>query len=322
MKIVVLDGHTLNPGDLSWSRFEAMGAVTVYERSGYSAAERATILQRAQGADVLLINKTPLDRATLPSLRPELKYIGILATGYNVVDLEAAALAGITVTNIPGYGTRAVAQHAFALLLELTNHCGLHDRAVKAGRWSDAPDFCFWDAPLTELEGKTMGIVGLGRIGQQTAKLAAAFGMKVIAYHHVPIITQTAELCSWDELLHQSDVISLHCPLTASTQHLIDRQALSQMKRQALLINTSRGPLINEADLAAALQQGVIAGAGLDVVAEEPITKSNPLLTAPNCILTPHIAWASQDSRQRLLNLAADNLAAFIAGQPQNVVSI
>lgn len=321
MKIVVLDGYTENPGDLSWETFEKMGALKVYDRTAYSSAERDKILSRAKGAEAVLVNKTPLDAVTLKALAPELRYIGVLATGYNVVDAAAAKELGVPVCNIPTYGTAAVAQYAMALLLELCHHVGAHSAAVHAGKWEKCPDFCFWDYPLTELAGKTMGIVGLGRIGKAVAKLAGAFGMKVVAYDEFLKSAGEAELLPLGEVLRRSDVISLHCPLVESSRNLVRAETIAQMKDGVMLLNTSRGPLVNEADLADALRSGKVAGAGVDVVSEEPIRPDNPLLGAPNCLITPHIAWAPKESRARLMNIAAENLAAFLSGSPRNVVN-
>ncbi len=317
MRIVVLDGHTLNPGDLSWAALSALGDCTVYDRT-----PPGDILARARGAEILLTNKTPLDAGTLGAL-PGLRYVGVLATGFNVVDVQSARARGIVVANIPTYGTRSVAQHVFALLLELTQRVGYHAATVREGRWSASPDWCYWDYPLVELAGLTMGLVGYGRIGQATARVAEAFGMHVIA-HDVsapPPGAPAARMVDLDTLFAESDVVSLHCPLTAENKHLVDARRLGLMKKSALLINTSRGPLVHEADLAAALNAGRIAGAGLDVLAAEPPRPDNPLLGARNCLITPHIAWATHSARSRLMGIAVDNLRAFLAGQPVNVVN-
>ena len=317
MKIVILDGYTENPGDLSWAGFEALGQVTVYDRT--PAAE---ILARAKGAEILLTNKTPLSAETLAALSPELRYIGVLATGYNVVDTAAARAQGVPVCNIPTYGTTAVAQFVMALLLELCHHVGDHSRSVKAGDWSRCPDFCYWNSPLIELAGKTFGVIGYGRIGRAAARLAAAFGMEVLACDtHASGSDDTARLVPLEELLEKSDVISLHCPLFESNRGMINRESIARMKDGVLLINTSRGPLIDEAALAEALHSGKVAGAGLDVLETEPARPENPLLAEPNCLITPHIAWAPKESRQRLMNIAVDNLSAWLAGRPQNVVN-
>ena len=318
MKIVVLDGYTENPGDLSWEGFEALGDMTVYDRT---AADE--ILARAKGAQVLLTNKTPLNAETLAALAPELQYIGVLATGYNVVDIAAARSHGVPVCNIPTYGTAAVAQFVMALLLELCHHVGDHSRSVKAGDWSRCPDFCYWNTPLIELAGKTFGVVGYGRIGRAAAKLAAAFGMEVLACdaHASAGSDGVARMVSLEELLAASDVISLHCPLLESNRGMINREAIARMKDGVLLINTSRGPLIDEQALADTLHTGKVAGAGLDVLTVEPARPDNPLMKEPNCLITPHIAWAPKESRQRLMDIAVDNLKAWLAGSPQNVVN-
>ena len=315
MKIVILDGYTENPGDLSWNGFEALGEVTVYDRTPFADGS-GEIVRRAKGADILIVNKTPLSAETLAELAPELRYIGVLATGYNVVDTAAAKAQGVPVCNIPTYGTAAVAQFVMALLLELCHHVGDHSRSVKEGGWSSCPDFCYWNTPLIELAGKTFGVIGYGRIGRAAAKLAAAFGMEVLAFDKFAQDDGVARMVTLDELLAQSDVISLHCPLFPDTQGIINRESIAKMKDGVLLINTSRGPLIVEEDLAAALHSGKVAGAGLDVLAVE-----NPLLKEENCLVTPHIAWAPKESRQRLMDIAVENLKAFLAGAPQNVVN-
>lgn len=317
MKIVILDGYTENPGDLSWAGFEALGEVTVYDRTFTS-----DILARAKGADVLLTNKTPLSAETLAALAPELRYIGVLATGYNVVDIAAARAQGVPVCNIPTYGTAAVAQFVMALLLELCHHVGDHSRSVKAGDWSRCPDFCYWNSPLIELAGKTFGVIGYGRIGRATARLAAAFGMEVLAYDaHAAGMDEVARMVPLEELLAASDVISLHCPLFESNRGMINRESIARMKNGVLLINTSRGPLVDETALAEALRTGKVAGAGLDVLEVEPARPDNPLLAEPHCLITPHIAWAPKESRQRLMDIAVDNLTAWLGGKPQNVVN-
>jgi len=316
-KIVILDGHTLNPGDLSWSEFEKLGDFTVYERTA-----ETDILSRIGDAEVVFTNKTPLTRETI-SACPNLRYIGVLATGYNVVDADAARARDIPVSNIPAYGTNAVAQFSFALLLEICHHVGRHSDAVHAGRWSEIPDFCFWETPLIELAGKTIGIVGFGRIGRATAKIARAFGMNVIAHSR----TETeegralAEYVPLDELYARSDVISLHCPLTDETRGMINRDSIARMKDGVILINTGRGPLLIEQDLADALNSGKVYAAGLDVVSVEPIREDNPLLRAKNCLITPHIAWAPKEARQRLMAIALENLRSFLDGNPVNIVN-
>ena len=312
MKIVILDGYTENPGDLTWDGFAALGELTVYDRT-----PPADILSRIGGAEIVYTNKTPLTKETIEKA-PNLKYIGVLATGYNVVDVNAAKARGIPVTNIPTYGTAAVAQYVFALLLEICHHAGHHADAVQKGRWSDSPYFCFWDYPLIELSGKTMGIIGYGRIGQATAQIARALGMKVIAYD---AFAKAPEIVPLDELYERSDVISLHCPLFPETEGMINRDAIGKMKPGVILINTSRGPLIVEQDLREALLSGKVFAAASDVVSTEPIRRDNPLLGLPNMIITPHIAWAPRESRQRLMDIAVDNLRAFVAGRPVNVVN-
>lgn len=317
MNIVILDGYTENPGDLSWSGFEALGALTVYDRT--PAAE---ILARIGDAQAVIVNKTPLTRETIAAC-PHLQYIGVLATGYNVVDVDAARERGIPVCNIPTYGTTAVAQMVFALLLEVCHHAAAHSAAVKAGEWSHNPDWCFWNYPLIELSGKTMGIIGFGRIGQATGKIARAFGMKVLAYDEHPNDTgnEIGDYVSLDKLLANSDVISLHCPLFPATEGIICKENIAKMKDGVILINTSRGPLVVEADLAQALHTGKVYAAACDVVSTEPIHPDNPLLGCFNSILTPHIAWAPKESRQRLMDIAVENLKAFLNGTPQNVVN-
>lgn len=317
MKIVVLDGYTLNPGDLSWEALEALGDCTVYDRS---APEE--VIPLAIKAEIILTNKTVLSAETINSL-PKLQYIGVLATGYNVVDVEAAGKKGIPVSNVPTYGTESVAQMVFAHLLNLTQNVGHHAQTVKDGRWNKCPDFCYWDTPLIELQSLAMGIIGFGRIGQATARLAQAFGMKVIAYdiNSPSEIPEGCDMVGLDDIFRKADVISLHCPLTLDTENLINSERLVLMKPTAFLINTSRGPLVDEQALADALNNEKIAGAGLDVLSIEPVTEDNPLITAKNCYITPHIAWATQAARKRLLQVAVENVAAFIAGKPQNVVN-
>jgi glycerate dehydrogenase len=316
MRIVVLDGYTLNPGDLSWDELSDMGECIVHDRTASD-----DVVERAQDAEIVLTNKTVLDRTVIMSL-PKLKYIGVLATGYNVVDVEAASERDVVVTNVPTYGTSSVAQHVFALLLELTQHVGHHAKTVSDGRWTACPDFCYWDYPLIELEGLTVGIVGLGRIGRSVAKLADAFGMTVIAHDVVapPDLPPYICMVELDTLFAESDVVTLHCPLTEETTGLVDALRLSTMKKSAFLINTSRGPLVKEDDLAAALKDKQIAGAGLDVLTVEPPVADNPLPNLENCYVTPHIAWATHAARARLMKVAVDNVRAFIDGQPINVV--
>ena len=307
--IVVLDSHTLNPGDLKWDALGALGQLTCHDRT-----PAADIAARAKPAEILLTNKTPLTAATLEQL-PRLKYIGVLATGYNVVDTAAARARGIPVTNVPEYGTNAVAEHTFALLLEMARHAGHHAATVRDGRWSKSPDFCYWDFPLIELSGLQLGIVGAGRIGRAVAKIAEGFGMKVV------FVKRAGGRADLEKALSDSDVISLHCPLTPETRELINAATLASMKPSALLINTSRGLLVNEEDLAAALNSGKIAGAALDVLSTEPPPPDNPLLSAKNCLVTPHQAWGARGARARLLDMAVANVRAFLAGQPTNVVN-
>lgn len=317
MKIVVLDGYTENPGDLSWDGFEALGELTVYDRT---PAEET--VQRIGDHEAVVVNKVKITREILDAC-PGVKYVGVLATGYNVVDVQAAAERGVTVCNIPAYGTAAVAQMVFALLLEICHHVGAHSEAVHQGEWSASVDFCFWKYPLIELAGKTMGIIGFGRIGQNTAMIAKAMGMHVLAYN--PSKNQNAnaygEYMPLDTLLAQSDIISLHCPLLPSTEGMINKARIAQMKDGVILINTARGQLIVEQDLADALETGKVYAAAVDVVSVEPIHETNPLLRAKNCLITPHIAWASKESRERLMSIAVENLKAFLEGNPVNVVS-
>ncbi len=316
-KIIVLDGYTLNPGDLSWEGLSALGELTVYDRTPHNL-----VAERIADAHILLTNKTVLDRDTLKAAY-NLEYIGVLATGYNVVDIKTAKELGIPVTNIPTYGTSAVAQYVFALLMEACHHVGHHGKAVADGRWSTNPDFCFWDYSLIELMGKTMGIIGFGRIGQRAAAIARAFGMKVIAYDERPKEEgkQYADYVDLDTLYAESDVISLHVPLFPSTEGMINAESIKKMKLTVIIINTSRGQLVNEADLAKALEQGGVYFYAADVVSEEPPRDTNPLLKAPNCIITPHIAWAPVESRGRLMAIAVDNLEGYLSGSAVNVVN-
>lgn len=317
MRIVVLDAYTLNPGDLSWNKLSELGECTVYDRS--SPEE---VISRATDAEIVLVNKVGLDKETLDNL-PKLRYIGVLATGYNVVDVEAARARGITVTNVPAYGTPSVAQMTFALLLELTQNTGHHARTVREGQWAASPDFCYWNTPLIELDGLTMGIIGYGSIGRAVGDLARAFGMRVLAYKRRPpdSLPEGVAMAGMDTLFRESDVISLHCPLTAENKHMVDAGRLATMKNSAFLINTARGPLIDEEALAQALNDGEIAGAGLDVLSQEPPPLEHPLYNAKNCIITPHIAWATQAARARLLDIAVANVQAFLEGRPRNVVN-
>lgn len=318
MKIVVLDGYTLNPGDISWEGMEALGEVTVYDRT-----KPEEVVERIGDAEVVYTNKTPITRDTLDQCG-NIRFIGVLATGYNIIDIEAAKEKGIPVSNIPTYGTAAVSQFAIALLLELCHHIGEHSDAVKNGEWTSNPDWCFWKYPLVELAGKTMGIVGFGRIGQDTGKIAQALGMKVLAfdaYKRPELESETCRYADLDTLLAESDVISLHCPLFPDTEGIINKDTIAKMKTGVMIINDSRGPLIVEEDLRDALNSGKVAGAALDVVSTEPIKMDNPLLSAKNVILTPHIAWAPKESRQRLMDIAVENLQCFVDGTPQNVVN-
>lgn len=315
-QIVVLDGYTLNPGDLSWEPLEVLGEVRVFDRSSDNE-----IVSRAADAEIILTNKSALSAAVIEQLSVA-RYIGVMATGYNVVDLEAARRHGLTVTNVPTYSTSSVAQMVFAHLLNLTQRVGHHAEAVRNGRWAETADFCFWDYPLIELEGTTLGIVGLGQIGQATAHLAHAFGMRVIATSRTR--KEMPDYIHWsdlDTLFRTADVVTLHCPLTDETRNLVNAERLAMMKPTAFLINTSRGPLVDERALSVALNSGRLAGAGLDVVCVEPPTESNSLFSADNCYVTPHIAWATKASRRRLMGMTVDNIRAFLEGQPKNVVS-
>jgi len=317
MKIVVLDGHTTNPGDLSWEDLQSLGDCEIHDRT---APEE--VAQRMAGARVVLTNKTIIAREHIEQ-SPELVYIGVLATGYNIVDIEAARERNIPVANVPTYGTASVAQAVFAHVLNLTQHVAYHAETVRQGRWTKSTDFCYWDFPLIELAGSTMGIVGFGRIGRATAELARAFGMNVIAYDTEPQedVPEGIEMVDLERLFQESDVVSLHCPLTAENEKLVNADRLSTMKPTAILINTSRGPLVDEGALAGALNSSRIAGASLDVLAVEPPVADNPLLTAKNCNITPHIAWATRAARGRLLNTVVENIRAFAAGKPRNVVN-
>ncbi len=323
MKAVVLDGYTLNPGDLSWQALEELCDLTVYERTATTATEETLIIERIGDADVVYTNKTPLTAKILATV-PKVKFIGVLATGYNVVDTEAAKERGIIVTNIPAYGTAAVSQMAIALLLEMCHHVGAHSDSVLSGEWQSNPDWCYWKYPLVELAGKTMGIIGFGRIGQMTGKIAQALGMKVLAfdsYRDQSLESESLQYADLETLFFQSDVISLHCPLFESTQGIINKDSIAKMKDGVMIINNSRGPLVVEEDLAEALNCGKVGAAALDVVSSEPIRSDNPLLKAKNCLITPHISWAPKEARQRLLDFAVDNLRQFIAGNPVNVVN-
>lgn len=317
MKITILDGYGMNPGDMSWAPLEELGDLTVYDRT---APEQ--VLERAAGSEALLTNKTVLTAETLRAL-PQLRYVGVLATGYNVVDINAARELGIVVTNIPAYSTDSVVQMVFAHLLAITNRVEHYTDENRRGRWSTNPDFCYWDTPLHELSGKTFGIVGLGNIGMAVSRVARAFGMKVKAYtsKRIEELPDGVSKAGLDELFETSDVVSLHCPLTDSTRHLVNADRLAQMKPSAILINTGRGPLVDEKALAEALNSGRIHAAGLDVLSSEPPAADNPLLTARNCFITPHLGWATKEARERLLRIAADNLRGFITGDVRNNVA-
>ena len=317
MNLTILDAYTANPGDLSWEGLQSLASCTLHDRTPTSE-----VIGRAKDCELVLTNKTVITAEAIRAL-PKLKYIGVLATGYNVVDVAAAKEMGVVVTNVPGYGTPSVSQLAIALLLELTNRVGHHAQTVREGRWSQCPDFSYWDGTLVELQGRTMGIVGYGSIGEGLAKVALALGMKVIAnrrtWKELPLAG--VEPASLDEVLAQSDVISLHCPLTDETKHLIRKETIAKMKPSAFLINTARGPLIHDQDLADALNSGRLAGAGLDVLSVEPPPAGNPLFSAKNCFITPHIAWASKEARERLIEIATENVRAFLEGRPVNRVA-
>lgn len=315
--ITVLDGYTLNPGDLNWDSLKAIGNCKIFDRTPIDQ-----IVERSVNSEIILTNKTPLDKATIQKL-PNLKYIGVLATGYNVIDIQAAKEKNIPVCNVPGYSGMSVAQAVFSLLLEVTNHVGQHSEEVRQGKWSSAPDFCFTSTPLIELADLTMGIVGYGNIAQSTIKIAQALGMKILV-HTRTIPKEKVEgvsFVSTDELFKKSDVISLHCPLTDQTKHMINKTSLALMKKSAILINTGRGPLVDEDALALALNESRIFGAGLDVLSQEPPQANNPLLSAKNCVITPHNAWASKAARQRLMNMAIENLKAFLNNKTTNRVN-
>jgi glycerate dehydrogenase len=318
MKIVILDGYTLNPGDLSWDGLKKLGDTVMYDRTPANM-----VVERSVGAEIILTNKTPISEEAINQL-PQLKYIGVLATGYNIVDTLAATKKGIKVCNVPGYATDSVVQFTFALLLELCLRVQRHSDAVKKGKWSESPDFCFWDYPLIELSGKTLGIIGFGNIGRKVAEVASAFGMKIIGSSRTKAAEPGLKDFRWmeiPELLANSDVVSIHCPLTPETKGLLNKQSLRLMKPSAFLINTSRGPIIVDEDLADALNTGVIAGAAIDVLSVEPPPFDNPLFKAKNCLITPHISWATKDSRSRLLSMTIENIESFLSGRPVNVVN-
>lgn len=314
MKITVLDGYTTNPGDLSWDWLMELGDCTIHE---YTPAE--LVGERTKDCEMVITNKTPLRKELLETL-PRLKYVGLLSTGYNIVDWEYCKEKGIPVCNIPSYSTSAVAQLTFALILEHTNAVAIHNKSVHEGEWAECRHFCYWKTPLSELDGKTLGIIGFGKIGKAVAKIAAAFGMKVIASTNHPAPYENVEFCGRDELLAKSDFVSIHCPLTPATEGMVNAEFLSKMKKSAILINTSRGQVIDENALADALKNGVIAGAGLDVMTSEPPAKSNPLFGIENCYITPHIAWAGFETRERLMKICRENIEAFLNGTPINIV--
>ncbi len=316
MRLVILDGHTLNPGDLSWKDLESLADVTYYPRTA-----PGEIVERLRDADAVLTNKVPLTAETFRAC-PKLRYVGVMATGYNIIDVAAARQGGVTVTNVPGYSTNSVAQVVFALLLEITHHTGHHAARVAAGGWAKSVDFTFWDFPLLELAGQTIGIVGFGEIGQAVGRIAHAFGMKVIYHSRTKkeFTEYPVRAVEMAELFREADVVSLHCPLTPETKQLVSWPLLQTMKRSAILINTARGPLLNEADVARALKEGVIAGAGLDVLSAEPPPADNPLLSASNIFILPHIAWASVAARRRLMHELGENFRSFQAGKPRNVI--
>jgi glycerate dehydrogenase len=318
MKIVALDGHSLNPGDLDWEGFKKLGELKVYDRTPY-----ALTAERCAGAEIILTNKAPVGKDVLEKL-PSLRYIGVTATGFNIIDTGTAKKNNVIVSNVPGYGTNSVVQMTFSLLLELCLHVQKHSDAVRAGKWSASPDFCFWDFPLVELAGKTMGIIGFGDIGEKVGDLATAFGMNLMGNRRHPTDQTHRKNFRWatvEEILESADVVSIHCPLSPETKGLINKESLKRMKKSAFLLNTSRGPIIVEHDLAEALNKEMIAGAGIDVLSVEPPPPDNPLFKAKNCIITPHIAWATKEARIRLMDTAVENLKSFLAGKPVNVVN-
>lgn len=319
MKLVVLDGHTMNPGDISWVPYEALGELKVF---GSATNDEDEIIRRLEGAEIALVNDSPMTRRVIEAC-PELKFIAVQSTGFNAVDLKAARERGIPVSNVPDYGTMAVAQYAIAHLLEICGHVSHHSKRVHEGAWLECGDWCFWDYPMIELYGKTMGIIGFGRIGQQVGRIAAALGMKVLAFNRSRSEegARIADYVELDELLSRSDVISLHAPLTAESRNIINRETIGKMKDGVIIINNSRGGLIVEEDLAEALESGKVYAAGLDVVRNEPITEASPLYHAKNCFITPHISWAPKECRQRIVDTSAENIRAFLAGRPQNVVN-
>ena len=320
MKIVILDAYTENPGDLSWDAIKQFGELTVYDRTPLN--DETEIIRRIGSAEIVLTNKTPINARIIDAC-PSMKFISVLATGYNIVDYEYAAIKGIPVSNVPAYGTASVAQFAIALLLEICHHIGHHNKSVHMGNWERSQDFCYWDYPLIELSGKTMGIIGFGRIGQATGKSASALGMRILAYDTQ--VSETgkciAEYVPLDRIYRESDVIALHCPLFPETKGIINKDSIAKMKDGVILLNNSRGPLIVEQDLADALVSGKVAAAGLDVVSSEPIHGDNPLLSVPNCIITPHISWASKESRQRIMDCTVENVQDYTEGHPINVIN-
>ena len=320
MKIVILDGYTENPGDLSWAELEKLGEVTVYDRTSYE--ESPLIAERIKDAEIVIMNKTPISKATIDKC-PNLKLIAVLATGYNVVDYDYAKEKGIPVVNVPTYGTQIVGQYAVGLLLEICSHYGHHAQTVQEGKWENCEDWCYWDYPMIELYGKTAGVIGLGRIGQATAKILNALDMRVLAFdaHESESGKKLAEYVDLDTLLKESDVIFLHCPLFPSTEGMINKESIAKMKDGVILINNSRGQLVVEQDLADALNSGKVYAAGLDVVSTEPIMGDNPLLKAKNCLITPHISWAAQASRQRIMDITVNNVKAFLDGEAIYVVN-
>lgn len=321
MKLVVLDGYTENPGDLSWEGLKEFGELTVYDRTSY--VESPLIAERISNAEIVITNKTPISRTTIDKC-PNIRLIAVLATGYNVVDYNYAAEKGIPVVNVPTYGTASVSQFSIALLLEICHHIGHHDKTVHEGKWAENADWCYWDYPLIELEGKTMGIIGFGRIGQAEGRIAKALSMNVIAYDLYPNESGRviADYVTLDELFANSDVISLHCNLTPENTEMINRNNIAKMKDGVILLNNARGQLVNEADLADALASRKVAAAGLDVVSTEPIKADNPLLSVPNCIITPHISWAPKESRSRIMDSTVENIRAFLAGKPVHVINM
>lgn len=321
MKLVVLDGYTENPGDLSWEGLKEFGELTVYDRTSY--VESPLIAERISNAEIVITNKTPISRTTIDKC-PNIRLIAVLATGYNVVDYNYAAEKGIPVVNVPTYGTASVSQFSIALLLEICHHIGHHDKTVHEGKWAENADWCYWDYPLIELEGKTMGIIGFGRIGQAEGRIAKALGMNVIAYdlYSNESGRVIADYVTLDELFANSDVISLHCNLTPENTEMINRNNIAKMKDGVILLNNARGQLVNEADLADALASRKVAAAGLDVVSTEPIKADNPLLSVPNCIITPHISWAPKESRSRIMDSTVENIRAFLAGKPVHVINM